>query len=112
MELSRGVGEVWYAGGSSHGVDGLRLFACGADLPRVYLQRRRRRPTKQSATGASLERAYNQIEQPDGQRSDQDIMKTASARVGDTPLLIELLRRSWLVPYAASSGLSPLVLAP
>ena len=56
MELSRGVGEVWYAGGSSHGVDGLRLFASpvGLDLPRaVYLQRRRGLQ--------SSERAYKQI---------------------------------------------------
>ena len=65
MELSRGVGEVWYAGGSSHGVDGLRLFACGADLPRVYLQRATAKaykakrhgsePTARSATAKAYE---------------------------------------------------------
>ena len=56
MELSRGVGEVWYAGGSSHGVDGLRLFASPVGLTC--------RACTYSGDGESLqssERAYKQI---------------------------------------------------
>ena len=99
MELSRGVGEVWYAGGSSHGVDGLRLFACGADLPRVYLQRATAKaykskrhgsePTAHSGNGEGLRAIYSN---QSAQRSDQRCLKRLAREQRDSAkVLVEEL---------------------